>query len=53
MRRKDAYAALGSALGIDASVCHIGMMDVEGCRSVISAVSKIAPATYRAEGGES
>jgi hypothetical protein len=35
MKRRDAYAWLSGALGIDENKCHIGMFDVADCRLVI------------------
>lgn len=31
LRRREAYAALASMLGIDVNDCHIGMFDIEMC----------------------
>lgn len=38
MKRRDAYAWLAGELGIAKANCHIGMMDVDGCRAVVAAV---------------
>lgn len=38
MTRREAYAWLSEATGIDADRCHIGMMDVAGCLAVVNAV---------------
>lgn len=38
MSRHEAYAWLAGELGVSAANCHIGMMDVDGCRAVVSAV---------------
>lgn len=38
MTRRDAYAWLSKATGIDVDRCHIGMMDVADCKAVINAV---------------
>lgn len=37
MSRPSAYAWLAEATGISKPNCHIGMMDVDGCKSVIVA----------------
>lgn len=35
MRRKQAYYWLAEAMDIDVHECHIGKMDIEGCKQVI------------------
>lgn len=35
MPRRDAYAWLAKELGVAVHNCHIGMLDVEGCRAVV------------------
>ena len=37
MKRREAYAWLREALGIDAHECHVGMFDVEMCKAVVAA----------------
>lgn len=39
MGRREAYAWLAGELGIRVSDCHIGMLDVAGCRAVVAAVN--------------
>jgi hypothetical protein len=38
MGRKQAYAWLARELGISVANCHIGMFDVDACRSVVKVV---------------
>jgi hypothetical protein len=38
MGRREAYAWLASKLGISVANCHIGMLDVDGCRAVVAVV---------------
>lgn len=35
MKRKEAYAWLAGAMGIDKNDCHIGMFDLEQCKRVV------------------
>lgn len=37
MQRKAAYAWLAEQIGVSVANCHIGMLDVDGCRAVVSA----------------
>lgn len=39
MERTAAYEWLAGALGISVANCHIGMLDVGGCKAVINAVA--------------
>jgi hypothetical protein len=39
MDRNEAYAWLAKRLGISVRNCHIGMFDVDGCKSVMAAVA--------------
>ena len=41
MNRQDAYHWLASQLGMSAANCHIGMLDVDGCRAVVAAVATL------------
>lgn len=40
MTRKEAYAWLAKSLNISTHNCHIGMMDMEACKSVIDLMEK-------------
>lgn len=40
MSRQSAYKWLAGELGISPANCHIGMMDVDGCRAVVAAVQQ-------------
>lgn len=40
MRRRDAYRWLAGELGISAANCHIGMLDVDGCKAVVAVVKR-------------
>ena len=42
MTRRGAYAWLAGAIGISADDCHIGMMDVDGCKAVVDVVKGVA-----------
>jgi hypothetical protein len=42
MTRNDAYAWLALRLGIDIKACHIGMFDIDTCRSVVDICKKKA-----------
>lgn len=39
MSRKEAYQWLASQLGISPQNCHIGMMDVDSCKSVVAVMA--------------
>lgn len=39
MKRREAYSWLAKQLGISFDDCHIGMLDVDGCKAVICAVN--------------
>lgn len=42
MTRNEAYAQLAKELGIASQNCHIGMFDIDTCRSALLAAKKIA-----------
>jgi len=46
MDRRDAYAWLVGRLGVPGTLCHIGIMDVEGCLKVIEVCQNL-PMIYR------
>lgn len=46
MKRKDAYRALASALGVRFEDCHIGMFDVPMCARVVAAIPRIKRCNY-------
>lgn len=41
LTRGEAYQMLAELLGIDKSICHIGMFDVEACRKVVQVMEKL------------
>lgn len=43
MKRKQAYAWLAEKMGIAVQNCHIGMMDVQECKAIVSILQEPQP----------